>query len=80
MDVGEYMIELTENSIQLLNKQNITKDTIVVIKVDVGNLPKHLSEQHMVNIKNSFSDVLFPAKLIIMPIQNTIEIYEKVSD
>lgn len=70
-------IELSENSIQILNKQVLTDRHIMIIKVDVGNLPSHRATEYMESIKNTFKDRVAPAELIIMPKDNTVELFVK---
>jgi hypothetical protein len=70
-------IELSENSIQILDKQELTDRHIMIIKVDVGNLPAHKAMEYMEYIKDSFKDKVSPAELIIMPKDNTVEVFVK---
>ena len=73
-----HTIELSENSIQILDKQELTDRHIMVIKVDIDNLPSHRAMQYMERIKTTFAEKVAPAELVIMPLQNTIEVFEKV--
>ena len=70
-------IELSENSIQILNKQELTDKHIMIVKIDIGNLPTHKAIEYMENIKSVFADKIKPAELIIMPSSSTVEVYEK---
>lgn len=70
-------IELSENSIQILDKQELTDRHIMIVKVDTGNMPAHKAKEYMDNIKDAFADKVAPAALAIMPLQNTIEVFEK---
>lgn len=70
-------IELSENSIQILDKQDLTDKHIMIIKVDVGNLPSNRATEYMESIKNAFKDRVAPAELIIMPQNNTVEVFVK---
>jgi hypothetical protein len=72
-----HTIELSENSIQILDKQELTDRHIMVIKVGVGNMPAHKAMQYMEDIRKTFADKVAPAELIIMPLENTIEVFEK---
>ena len=72
-----HTIELSENSIQILDKQELTDRHIMVIKVDIDNLPSHKAMEYMERIKTAFADKVAPAELVIMPLQNTIEVFEK---
>lgn len=71
-------IELSENSIQILDKQELTDRHIMIIKVGVGDMPAHKAMKYMEDIRTAFADKVAPAELIIMPAENTIEVFEKV--
>jgi hypothetical protein len=72
-----HTIELSENSIQILDKQELTDRHIMVIKVGVGNMPAHKAMQYMEDIRKAFADKVAPAELVIMPLENIIEVFER---
>lgn len=72
-----HTIELSENSIQILDKQELTDRHIMVIKVAVSGMPAHKAMEYMKDIRKAFADKVAPAELIIMPLENTIEVFKK---
>ena len=60
-----------------MDKQELSDRHIMVIKVDIDNLPSHKAMEYMERIKTAFADKVAPAELVIMPLQNTIEVFEK---
>ena len=73
----KHTIELSEKSIFLLERQTFTENNIVLVKIDVGNIPLRRATDYMENIKNSFQEFVSPAKLVVMPNSTTVEILEK---
>lgn len=69
-------IELSENSIQIVNKQNLTENSVIVVKVDVGSLPLHKATEYMDNIKGAFKDIIGAAKLVVMSNKHDLSIVE----
>ena len=70
-------IELSENSIQILDKQELTDKHIVIIRVDVGNLPTHKATEYLNDIKTAFVNKVVPAELIVMSSKNTVEVFKR---
>lgn len=70
-------IELSENSIQILDKQHLTDKHIMFIKVGLGNMPRHKAQEYMEGIRLAFADKVAPAELIIIPSENSVEVFEK---
>lgn len=70
-------IELSENSIQILDKQELTDKHIVIIRVDVGNLPTHKATEYLKYIKTAFVNKVAPAEIIVMSSKNTVEVFER---
>jgi hypothetical protein len=71
-------IELSENSIQILDKQQLTENSILIVKVDVGNMPARHAMEYMENIKTTFAKHVEPANLVIMSNKTSIELLENI--
>jgi hypothetical protein len=71
------VIELSENSIQILDVQKLTDRHVMIVKVDVGNLPPSKAMDFMECIRVAFSEKVAPAELIVMPLTNEINVFEK---
>ena len=74
-----HTIELSENSIQILDKQELTDRHVMIIKVDIDNLPSHKAMEYMERIKTAFADKVAPAELIVMSSKNTVEVFERLN-
>ena len=72
-----YTIELSKNSIQNLDKQELTDRHIILVKVDVKDMPAHKAIKFMRDISKEFADKVAPAEIIVMPLEKTIEVFAK---
>jgi hypothetical protein len=71
------IIELSENSVQILNKQQLTENNIVVFKVDTGNMPIHKAQEYLQNFKDSITGSCAPADVWVMSNKVDVSIIEK---
>lgn len=69
-------IELSEGSIQILDKQELTDRHVMFIKVDCGNLPFSRQVEYLEQIKEAFKDVAGTARVVIMPKTTEITVFE----
>jgi hypothetical protein len=71
------IIELSENSVQILNKQQLTENNIVVFKVDTGNMPIHKAQEYLQNFKDNIVGSCSPASVWVMSNKVDVSIIEK---
>jgi len=63
--MNPYLVEITENSIQILNKQQLTKDSIVFVQVDVLHMPRSRAEEFMKSVRDELTKFVSPAKVVV---------------
>ena len=71
------MIDLNKHSVQILEKQQLTDRSVVIVKVDCGNMPAHRAKEYMENVKKTFEKVVEPAHTMVVPHTFSIQILEK---
>ena len=70
-------IELSENSIQVLNATQFTSDHVLLVNVDTGNMPAHSARAYMTSIKDAFKEVIGDAKVIVHTKETKINLLHK---
>ena len=71
------VIELSENSVQILDRSNLTETSIVVVKVDVSSMPAHRAQIFMQDIATAFREKMAPAEVMVVPLTFDIAVYER---
>ena len=61
----DWTIELSENSVQILNKQELDENSVVFVSVDIGHMAAARAHEYMVRIKEEMVKILAPAKVVI---------------
>lgn len=71
-------IELTEGSVKILDSQKLTDKHIVLVTVDVENLPVTKATEYMERIKDGFRSILPDhTRLAVVPKGIDVQIIEK---
>lgn len=60
-----HTIELSENSIKILNRQDLTEDSIVFVEVDTSYMPPSRASEWCDRLRETFEPIVSPAKLVI---------------
>lgn len=66
-----------EYSVQHVVAQTITKDSVMIVKVNTGALPIKQAQAYMQNITDKCSDMFKPAKVLTVPHDTEITIINK---
>lgn len=71
-------IELSENSVTILDHQELTDRHILFIKVDIDGLSASKAKKYMEDVQVAFAKTVEPATLIVAPLGTELELYKKV--
>lgn len=70
-------IELSENSIQVLNAKQLTSDHVLLVNVDTGNMPAQKADAYMQSVRDAFKAVLGDAKVIVHTKETKLTVVHK---
>lgn len=74
-------IELSENSIQILKKTDITPDSVVLVKVDTSMMSRAKADEYMKGILDVFKEKLNHVNILVIPnVIEDISVIEKTKD
>jgi hypothetical protein len=70
-------IVLSEASIKIIDAQQLTENSVVVVTVDIGNLPAAKATHYMEAVRSAVQTPFAPAQVIISPRNVDIQIFSK---
>jgi hypothetical protein len=78
LKMNKQVIELSENSVQIIKKHELTADSVLIVRVDVPDMPKHRSEKYMQDISKAFSDIFKTNKILVISKNISIDVIDNV--
>ena len=72
-------IELSENSIKILDKQILSDRQLILVSVDVSGMEYKIAEAYLTAVTNKFAEHVKPAQVLVHPKGVEVSIIENQS-